>query len=134
MTRTQFEAAVDKGEFLEWVEYSGNLYGTLRSEVTDKLTAGLDVILEIELIGARAIHAALPKAVTVFVAPPTLADLRTRLEHRATEADEAIAARLAIAETEVAAASEFDFVVVNAQAEQAAAELAAIITQKRKGE
>jgi len=134
MTREEFQAAVHAGEFLEWVEYDGNLYGTLRREVTERLAAGQDVILEIELVGARAVHAALPQAVSVFVAPPTLADLRARLEHRGTEADETIAARLRIAETEVAAASEFDFVVVNDQAEQAAAELAAIITKTRKGD
>jgi len=134
MSRPAFERAVDDGRFLEWVEYSGNFYGTLRREVDDKLARGLDVILEIELQGARAIHAALPEAVTIFVAPPSLAELRARLRGRATEADDTIAARMRIAETEVAAASEFDFVVVNDEAEQAAARLATIITDTRKGE
>jgi guanylate kinase len=134
ISRPAFEQAVHDGRFLEWVEYSGNLYGTLRREVDDKLARGLDVILEIELQGARAIHAALPEAVTIFVAPPSLAELRARLRGRATEADDTIAARMRIAETELAAASEFDFVVVNDEAEQAATRLATIITDTRKGE
>jgi guanylate kinase len=134
LDRPAFEHAVNDGQFLEWVEYSGNLYGTLHREVDDKLARGLDVILELELQGARAVHAALPEAVTIFVAPPSLAELRARLQGRATEADDSIASRLRIAETEVAAASEFDFVVVNDEAEQAAARLAAIITDTRKGE
>jgi guanylate kinase len=134
MSVPAFERAVHDGRFLEWVEYSGSLYGTLRPEVDDKLARGLDVILEIELQGARAIHAALPEAVTIFVAPPSLAELRARLRGRATEADDTIAARMRIAATEVAAASEFDFVVVNDEAEQAAARLATIITDTRKGE
>lgn len=134
LDRQAFERAVDNGEFLEWVEYSGNLYGTLRREVDDKLARGLDVILEIELQGARAVHAAMPDAVTIFVAPPSLAELRARLQGRATEPDDSIDSRLRIAETEVAAASEFDFVVVNDEADKAAALLAAIIIDARKGE
>jgi guanylate kinase len=134
LDRPAFARAAANGEFLEWVEYSGNMYGTLRREVDDKLARGLDVILEIELQGARAVHGAMRDAVTIFVTPPSLAELRARLQGRATEGDDSIASRLRIAETEVAAASEFDFVVVNDEAEQAAARLAAIITDTRKGE
>jgi guanylate kinase len=132
-SRRAFEAAVGKGEFLEWVEYSGNLYGTLRREVEGKLAAGLDVILEIELCGARAIREAMPEAVQVFIAPPSFAELAARLRGRATEGEQAIESRLSIAERELAAAREFDHVVVNDDAERAAAEVAAIITERRKG-
>lgn len=132
LSRRQFEEAVARREFLEWVEYSGELYGTLRSEVEVALARGDDVILEIELQGARAVRRALPDAVLVFVAPPSLAELAERLRGRGTESDAAIARRLHIAETEVAAAGEFDHVVVNDDAERAAGELAAIIEARRK--
>ena len=127
-----FRAAVAAGDFLEWVEYSGNLYGTLRSEVASKLAAGDDVILEIELIGARAVRGAMPEAISVFIAPPSMAELAERLRGRGTETAAAIARRLDRAEAEVAAAQEFDHVVVNDDAERAAAEVAAIIEARRK--
>ncbi len=126
--------AVREGAFLEWVEYSGDLYGTLRREVDDKLARGDDVILEIELQGARRVHESLPDAVRVFIAPPSLAELAERLRGRGTETDAAIGRRLHIAETEVAAAHEFDHVVVNDDAGRAADEVAAIIRARRKEE
>jgi guanylate kinase len=132
-SRSAFEGAVAAGDFLEWVEYSGESYGTLRAEVEDKLARGEDVILEIELVGARAVRKALPQAVAVFIAPPSMAELAHRLRGRGTETDEAIARRLSMAATEVAAAGEFDHVVVNDDAERAATEVAAIIEDRRKG-
>ena len=125
-------ARVAAGDFLEWVEYSGNLYGTLRSEVEAKLAAGDDVILEIELIGARAVRKTMPEAISVFIAPPSMAELAERLRGRGTETAAAIARRLHRAETEVAAAEEFDHVVVNDDAGRAADEVAAIIEGQRK--
>ena len=122
-----------RGSFLEWVEYSGNLYGTLRRDVMAKLAAGNDVILEIELVGARAVRTTMPQAVSVFIAPPSMAELALRLRGRGTETDEAIARRLHRAVTEVAAAGEFDHVVVNDDATRAAAEVAAIIADTTKG-
>jgi guanylate kinase len=133
LDREAFELAVAEGAFLEWVEYSGDLYGTLRREVEEKLAGGDDVILEIELRGARAIRAAVPEAVLVFIAPPSLEELGRRLRGRGTESDAAIARRLGIAETEVAAAGEFDHVVVNDEPARAAAELVEIINTERKG-
>jgi guanylate kinase len=134
LDREAFERAVAAGEFLEWVEYSGDLYGTLRAEVDSKLACGDDVILEIELVGARNVRKALPAAVSVFIAPPSMAELAQRLRGRGTESDEAVARRLRIAETEVAAAHEFDHVVVNDDAGRAAEEIAAIIAARRKEE
>jgi guanylate kinase len=133
ITRAAFASGADAGDFLEWVQYSGDLYGTLRAEVDAKLARGDDVILEIELVGARAVRKALPEATAVFIAPPSMAELSFRLRGRGTESDEAIARRLSIAQTEVAAAGEFDHVVVNDDAESAAAEVAAIIEERRKG-
>ena len=127
-----FRAAARAGDFLEWVEYSGNLYGTLRSEVEARLAAGDDVILEIELIGARAVRAAMPEAISVFIAPPSIAELAERLRGRGTETEAAVARRLQRAEAELAAAEEFDHVVVNDDAGRAAGEVAAIIEARRK--
>lgn len=133
LSRAAFAAAVESGAFLEWVDYGGNMYGTLRSEVAEKLARGDDVVLEIELAGARAIRAAMPEARTVFIAPPSWEELRQRLRGRATESDEAIARRLHIAETELSAAGEFDHVVVNDDAGRAAEEVVRIIEDRRKG-
>jgi guanylate kinase len=132
LDETTFRGAVAAGDFLEWVEYSGNLYGTLRSEVEAKLAAGDDVILEIELIGARAVRETMPEAISVFIAPPSMAELAERLRGRGTETAAAIAKRMYRAETEVAAAQEFDHVVVNDEAGRAADEVAAIIEGQRK--
>ena len=132
MDEAAFRAAVASGDFLEWVEYSGNLYGTLRSEVEARLAAGDDVILEIELLGARAVRKTMPEAISVFIAPPSMAELAERLRGRGTETAAAIAQRLHRAETEVAAAKEFDHVVVNDEAGRAADEVAAIIEGQRR--
>ena len=79
MTARAFARGVAAGDFLEWVDYSGELYGTLRAEVEGKLARGDDVILEIELVGARAVRKALPEATAVFIAPPSMAELSHRL-------------------------------------------------------
>jgi guanylate kinase len=139
MSRADFERAVGDGRFLEWVDYGGNLYGTLCREVEDKLARGDDVVLEIELTGARAVRAALPGSTAVFIAPPSMAELADRLRKRGTESDDAIARRLHIAVAEVAAAGEFDHVVVNDDAARAAAEVVSVIEdrrieERRKGE
>jgi guanylate kinase len=134
LSQEAFAAAVAAGDFLEWVEYSGNFYGTLRSEIAGANAAGDDVILEIELVGARAVRAALPGATAVFIAPPSMAELSQRLHGRGTETDEAIARRLHIAQQEVAAAGEFDYIVVNDDAERAAAEVTVIIEEERRKE
>ncbi len=132
MDEARFLAAMEAGDFLEWVEYSGHLYGTLRADVESRLAAGDDVILEIELIGARAVRRSLPDAVSVFIAPPSMADLAERLRGRGTETPAAVARRLHRAESEIAAAQEFDHVVMNDDAARAAAEVAAIIEAHRK--
>jgi guanylate kinase len=134
LTVSEFQGAVAAGKFLEWVDYGGNLYGTLCSDVDAKLAAGYDVILEIELQGARAVRMAIPQATLIFVAPPSVGELARRLHGRATDSEAAIARRLEIAKAEIAAEHEFDDVVVNADAEQAATEVAAIIDRRRHNE
>ncbi len=119
LSREEFERWIGEGKFLEWAEYSGNLYGTLEEQVEELLEAGRSVILEIELYGARQVRQKRPDAVMVFVRAPSLEETRRRLSGRATETAEALETRLATAVGEVAARDEFDFEVVNGDREQA---------------
>ena len=122
-----FERLVAQGEFLEHATYSGNRYGTLRSEVERRLEEGKSVVLEIEVQGARQVRDAMPEAVQVFIAPPEPADLRRRLQGRGTDDPDAIEARLETARRELEAQDEFAHVVVNDEIERAAAELERIV-------
>jgi guanylate kinase len=119
LSREEFEKWIDDGQFLEWAEYSGNLYGTPEQKVEEYLRSGRSVILEIELQGARKVREKRPDAVMVFVRAPSLEETRKRLEGRATEDDDALEARMITALKEVEARSEFDYEVVNAEREQA---------------
>ena len=123
----EFERRIGEGDFLEHATYSGNSYGTLRSEVEERNQRGAPVVLEIELQGARQVRASMPEAVQIFIAPPDPADLRRRLEGRGTDDSETIEARLLVAEGELAAQGEFPFSVVNDDVDRAAAELADIV-------
>ena len=119
LSRDEFEAWIEDEKFLEWAEYSGNLYGTPEQTVEELLDAGKSVILEIELQGARQVREKRPDAVMVFVRAPSLEETRRRLSGRATETAEAVETRLATAVGEVAARDEFDREVVNGDREQA---------------
>jgi len=123
----EFDRRVEAEDFLEFATYSGNRYGTLRSEVRKRLEAGQSVVLEIEVQGARQVRAAMRESVQVFIAPPDPAELRRRLEGRGTDTAAAIDARLEVAEQELAAQDEFAYRVVNADLERAAAELEEIV-------
>ncbi len=127
LTPEEFEERVDAGDFLEHVSYGSNRYGTLRSEVVKQLDAGKDVILEIELEGARNIRRQMPEAVLIFIAPPSVEELRARLAGRNTEADAEREVRLARADQELASQAEFDYIVVNRTVAQAADELESMI-------
>jgi guanylate kinase len=128
--REEFYRRVAAGDFLESATYSGNRYGTLRSEVERRLNDGKSVVLEIELQGARQVREAMPESVQVFIAPPTPEDLRRRLEGRGTDDPKAIDARLQTAESELAAQDEFGYVVVNDDIERAADELESIVRRE----
>jgi guanylate kinase len=123
----EFVRLVAEGAFLEHATYTGHRYGTLRSEVDDRLRAGRSVVLEIELQGARQVRTALPEAVLVFIAPPEPEALRQRLAGRGTDAPEAIERRLRTAEQELAAQDEFRHVVVNDEIERASGDLESIV-------
>ena len=126
----EFAARADGNDFLEHAAYSGNRYGTLRSEVERRLEAGRSVVLEIEVQGARQVRAAMPEAVLVFIAPPTANALRERLEGRGTDDPEAISERLRTAEIELDAQQEFKYVVVNDELERASTELERIVREE----
>ncbi len=119
LSRDEFERKIEEGYFLEWAEYSGNLYGTPKQSVEDLLEKGRSVILRIELQGARQIKERRPDAVMVFVRAPSLEETRRRLESRATESSESVESRMATAIKEVAARDEFDHEIVNGDREQA---------------
>jgi guanylate kinase len=127
LTAEQFEQRAEEKDFLEWATYSGNRYGTLRSEVERRLEAGHSVVLEIEVQGAQQVRAAKPDSVQIFIAPPDPAVLRERLAARGTDSPEAINERLKVAEQELAAQGDFDHCVVNDEIERAAGELASIV-------
>ncbi|MCB0863824.1 MAG: guanylate kinase [Solirubrobacterales bacterium] len=127
---SEFDRRVEAGEFLEHAAYSGNQYGTLRSEVEGRIDAGHPVVLEIEVQGARQVAGTMPEAVQIFIAPPALEALKERLEGRGTDSPEAIARRLEVAEEELAARDEFHHQVVNDELERALGELEAIVRGK----
>ncbi|MDP8902037.1 MAG: guanylate kinase [Actinomycetota bacterium] len=119
LSREVFERWIEEGRFLEWAQYSNNLYGTPVGKVEELLESGRSVILEIELQGARQVREKRPDAAMVFVRAPSLEETRRRLSGRATETSEALETRLATAVGEVAARDEFDYEVVNGEWERA---------------
>jgi guanylate kinase len=121
-----FETMVRDGRFLEWAAVHGHLYGTSRAEI-ESVPAGVDIVLDIDVQGARQIRAGSWEAVFVFVMPPVFPELRRRLEARGTEAPAEIATRLRNARREILAYGEFDYVVINDDLAAAAAELESIL-------
>ena len=124
LTPDEFEKRLQNKDFLEWAEYAGNRYGTLRTEL-DRGADGL--VLEIELQGARQVRETLPEAVQVFIKPPSLDALRTRLIGRGAEDEDQIARRLEVAEKELAAEGEWKHVIVNDRLEDAVDRLAELV-------
>lgn len=129
LSRPEFERRVRAGEFLEWAEYAGQLYGTLKSEVQQELEAGRHVVLDIEVEGARQVRRVYPppRSVSVFILPPSAAVLFERLGHRGSEDGAALARRLERAVEELAEAPAYDHVVVNDALEQTVAAVERII-------
>ena len=127
----RFKEMVENDELLEHAEYVANSYGTPRAYVEQKLNEGLDVILDIEVQGARQVNEKMPDAVKIFIIPPSMTELRKRLENRGTDTARAIEARLMRARQEYAEADFYDYIIVNDNAEKAAEELSAIMTAER---
>lgn len=125
--RRTFEHQVRTGQLLEWAEFAGNLYGTPRGAVEAHLAVGDPVLLKIDLQGARQVRDAMPEARLVFLAPPSVDELKRRLRGRGTESEETIRRRLEHADDELKAEPEFDLTVVNDSIERAAAELVGLL-------
>ena len=124
-----FQRLIDQGALLEWAEIHGGLHrsGTLAEPVRAAMAAGLPVLIEVDLAGARAVKKAMPEAIAVFLAPPSWEDLEARLVGRGTETPEVIRRRLDTARIELAAQDDFDEVVVNSRLETACAELVSLL-------
>jgi len=127
----RFKEMVENDELLEHATYVANSYGTPRKFVEDKLDSGLDVLLDIEVQGARQINEKKPDAVKIFIIPPSLAELRRRLVGRGTDTERAIEARLIRARQEYAEADFYDYIIINDDPDRAAKELAAIMLAER---
>ncbi len=131
LDKATFKGMADRGEFLEHAEYVGDYYGTPTRAVRDALNCGRDVLLELEVSGARQVKKRRPDAIMVFIAPPTLCELERRLRGRGTDAEEKIQKRLARAREELRAVREFDYVVVNDTISTAVKDFIAIIRAER---
>lgn len=127
ISREEFTRMAQAGEFLEWAEYGGNLYGTPKAPVEELLAAGKNVLLEIEVQGAEKVMKAVPDTVSVFITIPSMGELERRLRGRKTESEDKILARLAIAERELRHAYLYDYVVLNDEIEFAVARIEAIM-------
>ncbi len=125
--RLEFERMIAAGELLEWAEFAGNLYGTPRAAVTERLRAGQPVLLKIDLQGARQVREAMPEAQLVFLAPPSWDELQRRLIGRGTDDPATVRHRLDHAREEMAAQPDFDVTIVNRHVEQAADDLLALL-------
>ena len=126
-----FRGMVERGEFFEWAQVHGNLYGTSRTAIEERLLHGQDVVLEIDWQGALQIKKLFSHAVLIFILPPSWADLQQRLQGRGEDSPAAIATRLANARVEVAQARYFDFVILNGLFEAALCDLKTVVHAQR---
>lgn len=131
-TAEEFRKLIDSGQMLEWAIFADNYYGTFKEAVEKEIYNGKDVILEIEVQGAMQIKEKLPEASLIFIAPPSLSDLKSRLQGRATESEDVIAKRVSIAEKELNMIDKFDYKVVNDDLNTAIRDLENIIMDIRK--
>ena len=126
-----FRSMIERGDFLEWAEVHGHLYGTSRAAIEERITGGQDVVLEIDWQGALQIKQIFPYAVLIFILPPSWDELRQRLTRRGEDGPEVIATRMANARIEVAQARHFDFVIINGLFETALFDLKTVVHSQR---
>lgn len=135
ITNEEFEQKIKDGAFLEYAGYCDHYYGTLLSEVDDYLEKGVDVILEIEVKGAMNVMEKRPEAVSVFIAPPSINELRRRLRKRGTETEDVIEQRVSEATNEIAKSKNYDYIIVNDRLEDAVDDFFAVMrAEKLKSE
>ena len=125
-----FDEMISKHQFLEWAEFAGNRYGTPKDAVIEKLDKGVNVLLEIEIAGARQIKSSDFEALFIFIAPPNWEELEMRLSNRGTDSPERRAARLALAREEMDAAGEFDHIIVNSEVNEVTKALVSLVSAK----
>lgn len=129
-----FEAQIEQGFFLEWAQVHGNFYGTSFSAIQDKLEKGIDVILDIDVQGARQVKSSsFSHSVQIFIAPPSMEELERRLRSRGTEGEDAVLTRLANARTEMQASADYPYLIINDTLEQAVLMLKGVILAARSG-
>ena len=129
-----FDGMIEAGELLEWAPIVGHRSGTPRAFVGERLAAGTDVVLEIDVKGAEQVRRRVPEAVLIFLEPPSMDELERRLRGRGTESEDRIRARLQTAEWELTQRGWFDHVVVNDDLERASSQVAAIIAASRRSD
>ena len=131
LTKDEFEKRIEAGEFLEWANVYGNYYGTPMKEVSNRLKNGEDILLEIDTQGAINVMEKMPKGVFIFLLPPSMDELKRRIEGRGTETEESLKKRLGAAKTEIALAEKYDYTVVNDEVENAVKHISAILAAER---
>ena len=127
ISEERFKDMIDKKEFLEWAQFAGNYYGTPLSTVNEKIEKGFIVLLEIEVEGAKQIKEKFPESLSIFLLPPSKAELEKRIRNRGTEKEEAIDRRLSRANYEIASSDQFDFVLTNHDVDETVKEVFKII-------
>ncbi len=132
LSEEEFKALIETDEMLEYAQYSGNYYGTPKRNVEKMLEAGINVLLEIEPQGALSVKRMIPEAVLIFIAPPSMAELKNRLVGRGRETDEQIEQRMRAAEWELRQAPKYNYVVVNDNLHECAEEISNILKIKTK--
>ena len=131
ITKEEFEQRIAQGGMLEYAQYCGNYYGTPKKEVEQMRDAGRDVILEIEVEGAMKVRALCPDAVFLFIAPPSVEELRRRLNRRGTEAAEVIEERVSQAARELSYADRYDYIIVNGELEKAIQDFRTVVRAEK---
>lgn len=127
LSKEEFKACVERKEFLEWAEFSGNMYGTQKAYIEKKLNEGKNLILEIDTQGALNVKKIMPEAQLIFILPPSFEELEARLRGRHTETEEAIQKRLETVKSEMENSKQFDYQIVNDSIENAVAKLEEIL-------
>ena len=132
ISEEEFRKKADMGEFLEWEKNFGSYYGTARAQVDEAIAEGKDIILSIDVKGAKTVKKIRPESISVFIMPPSMDELVSRLRNRRTDREKQVSMRLEESSREMKAADEYDYLVVNDELEEAVNELIAIVESERK--
>jgi len=131
VTREEFEDNIKQGNFLEYAEYNGNYYGTPKHKIDEYLNKGIDVILIIEIQGALQIKDLIPEALFIFIMPPSMEELKTRLINRGTDSEDKIISRFKTAYQEINEVTKYNYVVVNDELEKAVGKVSSILIAEK---